>query len=184
MSTPTATPAQHAHPLHDVAIEKALKAYPPTATPRTDAAKCRMNISMTSVELDAVPALFACALETELACEKDNRNHLIEKGEKLETKLAAAKAECERLQWELDAKDRGWTAELARLRAEVERLKGALALGQENCDAAYDDLKGERDEAVERAERAEAECLEQARLLGMSGEREAALLSKLAAKKP
>ena len=39
-------------------------------------------------------------------------------------------------------------------------------------------------EAVARAERAEAECLEQARLLGMSGEREAALLSKLAAKKP
>lgn len=30
-----------------------------------------------------------------------------------------------------------------------------------------------------RAERAEAECLEQARLLGMSGEREAALLSKI-----
>ena len=33
------------------------------------------------------------ALEAELACEKENRNHLIEKGAKLETELAAAKAE-------------------------------------------------------------------------------------------
>jgi hypothetical protein len=33
--------------------------------------------------------------------------------------------------------------------------------------------------AIARAEKAEAECLEQARLLGMSGEREADLLGKL-----
>lgn len=32
-------------------------------------------------------------------------------------------------------------------REEVAKLKGALALGQENCDAAYDDLREERDEA-------------------------------------
>lgn len=37
-----------------------------TETPRTDAAKCRMNICMTSVELDAVSADFARTLETEL----------------------------------------------------------------------------------------------------------------------
>jgi predicted nucleic acid-binding Zn-ribbon protein len=42
-------------------------------------------------------------------------------------------------------------------RAEVERLKGALALGQQNCDDAYDDLREERDEAIARAEKAEAE---------------------------
>jgi hypothetical protein len=47
--------------------------------------------------------------------------------------------------------------ELTRLRAEVERLKGALALGQQNCDDAYDDLREERDEAIARAEKAEAE---------------------------
>jgi hypothetical protein len=34
-------------------------------------------------------------------------------------------------------------------------------------------------ELIARAEKAEAECLEQARLLGMSGEREADLLGKL-----
>jgi uncharacterized small protein (DUF1192 family) len=44
------------------------------------------------------------------------------------------------------------TAERDRLRAEVERLKGALALGQQNCD----DLREERDEAIARAEKAEA----------------------------
>lgn len=31
---------------------------------------------------------------------------------------------------------------------EIARLKGALALGQENCDAVYEDLRKERDEAV------------------------------------
>jgi hypothetical protein len=46
---------------------------------------------------------------------------------------------------------------VSRLRAEVERLKGALALGQQNCDDAYDDLREERDEAIVRAEKAEAE---------------------------
>jgi chromosome segregation ATPase len=45
----------------------------------------------------------------------------------------------------------------ARLRAEVERLKGALALGQQNCDDAYDDLREERDEAIAKREKAEAE---------------------------
>jgi hypothetical protein len=44
---------------------------------------------------------------------------------------------------------------VSRLRAEVERLKGALALGQQNCDDAYDDLREERDEAIARAEKAE-----------------------------
>jgi hypothetical protein len=63
----------------------------------------------------------------------------------LERKLA----ETERLRFGADA-DR------LRLRAEVERLKGALTLGQQNCDDAYDDLREERDEAIARAEKAEA----------------------------
>jgi Skp family chaperone for outer membrane proteins len=50
-----------------------------------------------------------------------------------------------------------YTAELTRLRDEVERLKGALALGQQNCDDAYDDLREQRDEAIARAEKAEAD---------------------------
>jgi DNA repair exonuclease SbcCD ATPase subunit len=124
----------------------------------------------------------------------------------LETELAAAKAECDLNRTRLasifwsGAMDKftggdvqkwaaDYTAELARLRAEVqrqsrvnaevvgeasrqvaasdnlfrearaevERLKGALALGQQNCDDAYDDLREERDEAIARAEKAEAE---------------------------
>jgi hypothetical protein len=38
-------------------------------------------------------------------------------------------------------------SEVAQLRAEVAQLKGALALGQENCDAVYADLREERDAA-------------------------------------
>lgn len=60
----------------------------------------------------------------ELACEKENRNHLIEKGAKLETELAAAKAECERLRpHSLSSGERedyhDALNELARLRAEI-----------------------------------------------------------------
>jgi len=40
----------------------------------------------------------------------------------------------------------------AALRAEVERPKGALELGQENCDAEYDRLRDERDEMTRIAQ--------------------------------
>lgn len=44
----------------------------------------------------------------------------------------------------------------------VAQLKGALALGQENCDAAYEDLRAERDAArVENARLREALRFEQ-----------------------
>ena len=44
-------------------------------------------------------------------------------------------------------------------------LRGALALGQQNCDDVYDDLRTERKDAIARAERAEAElATERARL--------------------
>ena len=51
------------------------------------------------------------------------------------------------------------------LRAERDQLRGALALGQQNCDDAYDDLRTERAAAIARAERAEAElAAERARM--------------------
>lgn len=37
---------------------------------------------------------------------------------------------------------------------EIAQLKGALALGQENCDAVYEDLRRERDEALAAAKSA------------------------------
>jgi hypothetical protein len=40
---------------------------------------------------------------------------------------------------------------------EVQRLRAALELGQENCNAEYDRLKAEREEQRARAEKAEAE---------------------------
>ena len=55
--------------------------------------------------------------------------------------------------------------ELTALTAERDQLRAALALGQQNCDDAYDDLRTERDAARARAERAEAElATERARL--------------------
>ena len=45
----------------------------------------------------------------------------------------------------------------AALAAECDQLRAALALGQINCDAEYDDLRDERDAALARAERAEAD---------------------------
>ena len=68
--------------------------------------------------------------------------------------------------------------ELAALTAERNELGAALALGQINCDAEYDDLRDERDTARARAERAEADlATERARLdsgqilLTVAGER-------------
>ena len=101
----------------------------PTATPRTQA--LWMKHHAFSTEEEATEALcdfrdHGNALEAELACEKENRNHLIEKGAKLETELAAAKAECKRIK--VIATEQNDIAEqhrreLARLRADNEQLK-------------------------------------------------------------
>ena len=64
-----------------------------STTPRTDAECIQIysdDVTGCSDARDYVDASFARTLETELACEKENRNHLIEKGAKLETELTAA----------------------------------------------------------------------------------------------
>ena len=60
----------------------------------------------------------------------------------------------------------------------IEDLRAALALGQQNCDDAYEDLRAERKDANARADRAEADlATERARLdsgqilLTVAGER-------------
>jgi hypothetical protein len=80
--------------------------------------------------------------------------------------------ECEKLE-----------TELARLRAEVERLKKQIKDDNRAYGCELRDPNGtiweQAAKDYARAEKAEAECLEQARLLGKSGEREADLLGKL-----
>ncbi len=56
--------------------------------------------------------------------------------------------------WEQAAKD---YARVKRAEDEVERLKGALELGQENCESIYNDMREERTKLHARAERAEAD---------------------------
>ena len=71
----------------------------------------------------------------------------------LETELAAAKAECERLKFATEGhllKTIQQQAELARLRADLERFTGHGLL---DCHAICD----QRDAAIARAERAEAD---------------------------
>ena len=46
------------------------------------------------------------------------------------------------------------------LTAERDQLRAALALGQQNCDDAYDDLRAERAAAIARAESAEREAFD------------------------
>ena len=50
--------------------------------------------------------------------------------------------------------------ELAALTAERDQLRAELALGQQNCDDAYDDLRAERAAAIARAESAEREAFD------------------------
>ena len=209
-----------------------------STTPRTDNAWRRYNCAGLPDPLELVKEMNA--LETELACEKTNRNHLIEKGAKLETELACLRAElvveknwvehhsqhaddliaenvklrAEVERWQAEAEEmsaqRSHNANQAgRLRAEVEALKQSIESGQRVLreDAERNAARAERAEAmlaewsvlnlwggtpeiihefikgqqnrIYHCQDLEAECLEQARLLGMSGEREADLLGKL-----
>ena len=66
-----------------------------STTPRTDNAWRRYNSADQPDPQELAKEMIT--LETELACEKENRNHPIEKGAKLETELNAMKAEFEKI---------------------------------------------------------------------------------------
>jgi chromosome segregation ATPase len=101
-------------------------------------------------ELTAASQAYECAMAI--------HGTVMEERDRLAAELAAAKAECERSKFALvewEAKERGWSkavekdaAELARLRAEVERLKAPRSLFVS---------AGIYEDALARAEKAEAE---------------------------
>lgn len=182
-----------------------------STTPRTDAFEIKAAHDAIEYGKTWQPMVFARELKAELACEKENRNHLIEKGAKLETELAAAK-ECvaiaNRSADDQMHQKREAQTELARLRAELKELSQAYELNRVSIDELdADRARAEKAEAalaewsvlnlwggtpeiihkfikgqqnrIHHCQDLEAECLEQARLLGMSGEREADLLGKI-----
>lgn len=107
-----------------------------STTPRTDAECIQIYTEDVTGCVDAVDyvcASFARELETELACEKENRNLLIEKGAKLETELAAAQAERD----QLSAEVKRWQAEAEEMSAQrshnanqAGRLRAELAVAE------------------------------------------------------
>ena len=145
----------------------------PSATPRTDAVCIPITETVT---------LDYCQLEM-LA-------------RTLETELAAAKAECERLRGLLKASTVAHShdiAELARLRAELagrdaEYMRGAKMVAEsaevwqaraEKAEAELAEQQWLKECAIKRTGEVMAEVLSQAALLGRSAEREADLMGKL-----
>ena len=140
-------------------------------TPRTDAA---WSFAFQASEFSAASAA----------------RQMRDKCAELETELARLRADLARFTGDglldchaiCDQRDAA-VAERDRLRAEVERLKKQIrddnrAYGCELRDP-YGTIWEQAAKDHARAKKAEAECLEQARLLGKSGEREADLLGKI-----
>ena len=168
----------------------------PTATPRTD----KEWEGYVRDGLHDAGQRFARTLETELAAAQQEAAHYMSVAQKATDELArlradnltahqmacAAGLERDRLRAEVERADvmyqRACEVE-HELRAEVERLKKQIKDDNRSYGCELRDPNGTiweqaaKDHA--RAERAEAECLEQARLLGKSGEREADLLGKI-----
>ena len=158
----------------------------PTATPRTDAAviasgfqavpfgfqdfACQLETELAAAkaECEGLRADGAASAFIDMSVRASNA----------ETELACLRAEVERLKDHAFDKDGtpwktvcGWWAKkydavenskaiaiarAERAEAEVERLKGALALGQENCEAIYNEMREQRTELTALLSRAEA----------------------------
>ena len=161
-----------------------------TPTPRTDAQEWT-----TETRTRVVWASFARTLETELAATRSERDLAITRVASILRSGAIDKHICgdvrkwvevERLKELLRIESSSAKHALAWAEgseAEVERLTKQIKDDNRAYGCELRDPNGTiweqaaKDHA--RAEKAEAECVEQARLLGMSGEREAALLSAL-----
>ena len=150
----------------------------PTATPRTDAALYPMN----GVEI--VWPDFARTLETELAEAKAEAAHYMSVAQKATDDLTRLRAELKELSQAYEL-NRVSIDELDADRARAERAEAALAewsvlnLWGGTPEIIHEFIKGQQNR-IHHCQDLEAECLEQARLLGMSGEREADLLGKIA----
>ena len=149
----------------------------PTATPRTDAALYPMN----GVEI--VWPYFARQLETELAEAKAEAAHYMSVAQKATDDLTRLRAELKELSQAYEL-NRVSIDELDADRARAERAEAALAkwsvlnLWGGTPEIIHEFIKGQQNR-IHHCQDLEAEFLEQARLLGMSGEREADLLGKI-----
>jgi len=146
----------------------------PSATPRTDAVAIQYgnNIRVIILPQTASDALLTSDEEAMLS---------------MHSELAAAKAECERLKALSDnaASAMQWAKdEFAAMKVRAERAESVLTLYRSKLYRVKSILSSIDDDGTEQhqsatAERAEAEVLAQAELLGRSAEREADLLGKL-----
>jgi chromosome segregation ATPase len=178
---------------------------PDQPTPRTNAEiKSEPCTQFEQLFIDrSVPAQFARTLERELAAMTARAERAeaalaaaTEECKNVRLKWHAVMGTCAAKEDAIMESDE----ELARLRAEnltAHQMACAAGLERDQLRSELAEAKVEREtvaeaslrslesyidklkQFAERAEKAEAECLEQARLLGMSGEREADLLGKL-----
>ena len=150
-----------------------------STTPRTDAIEERNgNVLCGSANLG-----FARTLERELAEAKAEAAHYMSVAQKATDDLTRLRAELKELSQAYEL-NRVSIDELDADRARAERAEAALAkwsvlnLWGGTPEIIHEFIKGQQNR-IHHCQDLEAECLEQARLLGMSGEREAALLSAL-----
>jgi DNA repair exonuclease SbcCD ATPase subunit len=152
---------------------------------------CRLQDEANCQWVAALPAALAAA-QQEAAHYMSVAQKATDELARLRAELAEAKEECKnvRLKWhtvmgrcaakedeiiELGEELASLRDELSKVYALVTPVGFDLPGGIFDASQAVSELRAR----AERAEKAEAECLEQARLLGMSGEREADLLGKL-----
>ena len=157
----------------------------PTATPRTDDEETPLITNhRVSAETYKRMVDLARTLETELAEAKAEAAHYMSVAQKATDDLTRLRAELKELSQAYEL-NRVSIDELDADRARAERAEAALAewsvlnLWGGTPEIIHEFIKGQQNRIHHRQD-LEAECLEQARLLGMSGEREADLLGKIA----